>query len=164
MHKPSYNLTSYANTVADFIVQKLILLKKQIPCDIIVFRGDFLEILVGFAICFIVILALAIYIAKVLKQNKIKPAGKSFTSERTYEIKDEFLTVTVQAKVIDLLCKAELVGIKRPKATEIFTVVFETDSNEIIKITVPKEMYDGLEIGQQGELTIVEGELYSFVI
>ena len=25
-------------------------------------------------------------------------------------------------------------------------------------------MYDGLEIGQSGEVTLVEGELYSFII
>ena len=36
--------------------------------------------------------------------------------------------------------------------------------NETIKIEIPQEMYDGLETGQYGEVTLVEGELYSFII
>lgn len=41
---------------------------------------------------------------------------------------------------------------------------FKTDEKEIIKLEIPQEMYDGLEIGQSGEVTLVEGELYSFII
>ena len=40
---------------------------------------------------------------------------------------------------------------------------FKTDE-KIIKLDIPQEMYDGLEIGQSGEVTLVEGELYSFII
>ena len=43
------------------------------------------------------------------------------------------------------------------------TVEFKTDE-KIIKLDIPQEMYDGLEIGQSGEVTLVEGELYSFII
>ena len=41
---------------------------------------------------------------------------------------------------------------------------FKTDEKEIIKLEIPQEMYDGLEIGQSGEVTLVEWELYSFII
>ncbi len=56
-----------------------------------------------------------------------------------------------------------MVGIKTPKAVTIYTVEFKTDE-KIIKLDIPQEMYDGLEIGQSGEVTLVEGELYSFII
>ena len=56
-----------------------------------------------------------------------------------------------------------MVGIKSPKAVTIYTVEFKKD-DELIKIDIPQEMYDGLEIGLIGEVTLVEGELYSFVI
>ena len=56
-----------------------------------------------------------------------------------------------------------MVGIKTPKSVEIYTVEFKND-DELIKLDIPQEMYDGLEIGQIGEVTLVEGELYSFII
>lgn len=56
-----------------------------------------------------------------------------------------------------------MVGIKTQKAVTIYTVEFKTDE-KIIKLDIPKEMYDGLEIGKSGEVTLVEGELYSFII
>ena len=60
-------------------------------------------------------------------------------------------------------CRVDMVGIKTPKAVTIYTVEFKTDE-KIIKLDIPQEMYDGLEIGQSGEVTLVEGELYSFII
>lgn len=76
----------------------------------------------------------------------------------------EFKTVKVQAKVIDLSCRVDMVGIKTPKSTEFFTAVFEINNGQIIRVDVPQEMYEGLEKGQKGELTLVENELYSFII
>ncbi len=80
------------------------------------------------------------------------------------DYKVEFKTVKVQAKVIDLSCRVDMVGIKTPKSTEFFTAVFEINNGEIIRVDVPQEMYEGLEKGQKGELTLVENELYSFII
>ena len=60
-------------------------------------------------------------------------------------------------------CRVDMVGIKTQKAVTIYTVEFKT-GEKIIKLDIPQEMYDGLEIGQSGEVTLVEGELYSFII
>ena len=38
------------------------------------------------------------------------------------------------------------------------------EKEKFIKLEIPQEMYDGLEIGQIGEVTLVEGELYSFIV
>ena len=66
--------------------------------------------------------------------------------------------------VVDLFCRTEMIGTKVPRSVKVFTVVFEIDNKKRIKLDVPEEMYDGIETGQSGEVTVVEGELYSFVI
>ena len=57
-----------------------------------------------------------------------------------------------------------MVGYMTPKLVKTYTVIFRKDDNETIKIEIPQEMYDGLETGHYGEVTLVEGELYSFII
>lgn len=73
-------------------------------------------------------------------------------------------TLTASATVIDQYCVVRTIGYKTPKTIKTFTVVFQTDTGEIIKQDVPEEMYDGFEKGQTGLLTIVDEDLYSFVL
>ena len=79
------------------------------------------------------------------------------------EIKTEFETVKFRAEIVDLSCRVEMIGIKTPKSVEIYSVAIKTEE-KIINLNIPHEMYDGLEIGQIGEVTLVDGELFSFVI
>lgn len=95
------------------------------------------------------------------KRNKLK---KETPVTEAPKIKDEFDTVKFYATVVDLFCRTEMIGTKAPRSVKVFTVVFETDKKKRIKLDVPEEMYDGIETGQSGEVTVVEGELYSFVI
>ncbi|MEE1065363.1 MAG: DUF2500 family protein [Acutalibacteraceae bacterium] len=95
------------------------------------------------------------------KRNKLK---KETPVTEAPKIKDEFDTVKFYATVVDLFCRTEMIGTKAPRSVKVFTVVFETDNKKRIKLDVPEEMYDGIETGQSGEVTVVEGELYSFVI
>lgn len=93
-----------------------------------------------------------------------KKYGKEANKLQPITEKSEFETSVLNAEIIDLNCRAVMTGGKTPKALTIFTAVFKTDNNEKITLNVPQEMYDGLEVGQKGELTLKEGELYSFVI
>ena len=95
------------------------------------------------------------------KRNNLK---KETPVTEAPKIKDEFETVKFHATVVDLFCRTEMIGTKAPRSVKVFTVVFETDNKKRIKLDVPEEMYDGIETGQSGEVTVVEGELYSFVI
>ena len=104
------------------------------------------------------------YIRKIIKPYKQSESEKVESNSSQTEIKTEFETVKFQAEIIDLSCRVDMVGIKTPKTVTIYTIVFKNDQNEMIRLDVPQEMYDGLEIGQIGELTLVEGELYSFVV
>lgn len=113
-------------------------------------------ICIGFCICVIIALT-GYYIAHVVKQvkkgddeTKIAPANK-------FKIRTEFETSTFNAEIVDLSCSAMTIGGKYPKAVDVYTAVFVTDKNEQINLNVPQEMYDGLEVGQKGELTLAEG-------
>ena len=74
----------------------------------------------------------------------------------------EYTTVTTRATVVDQTCCVKTIGIKTPKTIKEFTITFQSENGEIIRLNVPEEMYDGFEKGQTGTLTIVDGELYGF--
>ena len=121
-----------------------------------------MDFIIYFCICICAIIIFALYIRKIIKPYKQKEKIESDSSP--LEIKTEFETVKFQAEIVNLTCRVEMVGIKTPKSVEIYTVVFQNDKKELVQLDIPQEMYDGLEIGQIGEVTLVEGELYSFVI
>ena len=105
-------------------------------------------IIIVFCLFICAVIALALYIRKIIKPYKQKEKTESNSSPS--EIKTEFETVKFKAQIVDLRCRVDMVE-------------FKTDE-KIIKLDIPQEMYDGLEIGQSGEVTLVEGELYSFII
>ncbi|MBQ8783724.1 MAG: hypothetical protein IJZ57_08140 [Clostridia bacterium] len=123
-----------------------------------------MDFIIYFAICICAVAFFAVYIGKTVKKYKQNETEKMKPTEDVNEIKSEFTTIKTKAKVIDLTCRVEMVGVKTPKTVEIFTVVFETDDKEIIEINTSQEMYEGFEKGQYGELTLADGELYSFII
>ena len=88
-------------------------------------------------------------------QNEVDPY-----SEEIFE--QEIVKSEMRVSVVDQFCRVEMVGIRSPKSVEIFTVVFETDEGKSLKFDVLKEIYDGIDVGQRGILTVVNGELYSF--
>lgn len=123
-----------------------------------------MDFIIYFCLCICAVIIFAFYIRKIIKPYKQSESEKDKSILSSQEIKTEFETVKFQAEVIDLSCRVDMVGIKQPKTVTIYTVIFETYEKEIIKLEVPQEMYDGLEIGQRGEVTLVEGELYSFIL
>ncbi len=122
----------------------------------------FVVLLVIFIIAVVAFLVFSVimYIRQ-CKRNKLK---KETPVTEAPKIKDEFETVKFHATVVDLFCRTEMTGTKTPRSVKVFTVVFETDDKKQIKLDVPEEMYDGIEIGQSGEVTLIEGELFSFVV
>ena len=77
-------------------------------------------------------------------------------------VEPEYTTLTTTATVIEQTCCVKTVGIKTPKTIKEFTVVFQTETGNILKLNVQEEMYDGLEQGQTGRLSLVDGQLYGF--
>ena len=96
-----------------------------------------------------------------IKYKKDHPGGVEAEIEKMF-IEPESVTTTVKATVIDMVCCAKMIGTKTPKAVREFTVIFEAQNKEILKINVPEEMYDGFDKGQTGILTLVDGNIYGF--
>ena len=74
----------------------------------------------------------------------------------------ESTTLTTTATVVEQTCCVKTVGAKTPKTIKEFTVVFRTETGNILKLNVPEEMYDGFEQGQTGSLSLVDGQIYGF--
>jgi uncharacterized membrane protein YqiK len=120
--------------------------------------------------CIIAVLALIGIVAIVawlilrylLKPERLQAELERQRAQNIDPFESPIASEELRATVIDHTCQVQMVGTKTPKATKIFTVVFRTEEEKILSLNVPEEMYDGFEIGQNGLLTLVDGELYGF--
>ncbi|MBO5271054.1 MAG: hypothetical protein J6B77_09725 [Clostridia bacterium] len=113
------------------------------------------------------VIVLAIVGFAALMIRSYKRAGKNAAAEEAYveeRLKETPETVTVHARVVDQCCFTTTVGIKAPKAVKAFFVSFAGDDGMLYKIPVSEEMYDAFEIGQVGELTLINGEVGSYIL
>ena len=94
---------------------------------------------------------------KLLKRD----IGKEYEPQNKSN-KPEYTTLTIEATVVDQACCVKMIGYKTPKTIKEFTITFRTESGEIIRLSVPEEMYDGFDKNQTGILTLVDGQLYGF--
>ena len=101
---------------------------------------------------------MAIYNDKYEKEQKAKQANNP---KGDYPEPEE---LHVHAKVAKMECATRYVGIKQPKLIKDFLVFFEDDEGKAIRLFVDEEYYLSMEVGQVGNLTLIDGELYSFVL
>ncbi len=126
----------------------------------------FNEIFPTIVMCFVFLgvviffVLLGVQITKSNKLHKNDPPEKNIKTDLDYK----FTTIEMNATVVDMMCSTRVVGQKSVKSVEEFFVCFKTENNDIIKLKVLKEMYDGFEIGQTGKLQLVDGELFGFEI
>ena len=99
-----------------------------------------------------------------LKPENIQKELERQRAQNADPFEPQFTTEEIRATVMDHTCEVKLVGTKTPKATKIFTVVFRTEDDKVLSFNVPEEMYDGFEKGQEGILTLVDGQVYGFAI
>ena len=74
---------------------------------------------------------------------------------------------TFQAEVIDIACGVYMDDgqfYTQPKAVKEFCVKFRDGDGNIHNVLIPEELYDAFEIGQHGTLTLIDGNLSSFVL
>jgi len=92
------------------------------------------------------------------KQDVPRPAPvwKEEPEEREYALQK------VKATVVDLACGVRTVGLQPPKTITEFAVAFQSATGQVYRFTIPEEMYEGLEKGQTGILSFIDGELYGF--
>ncbi len=127
--------------------------------DQLLFNIFFWGVFVGGGTIFIIfasVMAVKQYKRDIAKQKELKE-NKDIKPDEP-----EYTTVTIKATVVDQACFVKTVGIKIPKTVKEFSIVFQTENDEILKLNVPEEMYNGFEQGQTGILSIIDGELYGF--
>ena len=121
---------------------------------------DTAAIIFGFLILisfFVVMFTLLIKSEKYEKAKREQEKNNPANNEER-----EFETIELNVKVVDQCCTTRMVGVKYPKSIEEYFISFQKDNDEVLKLSVPKEYYDGFVIGQVGVLTLVDGEIYSF--
>ena len=113
-------------------------------------------------ILFLIIFFASAFIVGILVNKEQKSKKEQEKNNFSYNEDREFETIELKVKVVDQFCTTRMVGVKYPKSIEEYFISFEKDNGEVLKLLVPRECYDGFEIGQKGLLTLVDGELYSF--
>ena len=76
------------------------------------------------------------------------------------------ITVT-RAEVVDMACGVNSVGYqgyKLPRAVKSFVISFRTESGELLHLEVEEEYYDAFDIGQVGDLELINGRIASFEV
>ncbi len=89
--------------------------------------------------------------------------GETKIALRQKSLDIEPTIVTLHAKVVDQRCFVTRTGTKIPKVVKHFVVIFQ-DDERTYEIAVEEEMYDAFEIGQIGELTLIDGNIASYVL
>ena len=72
---------------------------------------------------------------------------------------------TAYTEVVDMVCGVSSEGynnFKMPRAEKYFIISFKDESGEVLKVSVPEEVYEGFDIGLRGTLTLIDGQLDSF--
>lgn len=113
-------------------------------------------------ILFLTIFSASAFIVGILVNKEQKSKKEQEENNFSYNEDREFETIEINVKVVDQSCITRMVGVKYPKSIEEYFISFEKDNGEVLNLLVPKECYDGFEIGQVGVLTLVDGKLYSF--
>ena len=65
-------------------------------------------------------------------------------------------------QVIDMFCHSSLVGTKEPKSIQTFIIRFEDEYGEQFDLPVIEDYYQAIDVGQEGVLSTVDGDFYSF--
>ncbi len=116
-----------------------------------------------FVIALIVaVVSVTIFIVFLKKQKESMTPEDIEAQDKKLFIDPAVLRTEIHAKVIEQSCFVKMVGLKDPETVRVFNIVFETDKGDVLKFDVPEEMYHGMDVGQQGIVTFVDGDLYGF--
>ncbi|MBO5101931.1 MAG: hypothetical protein J6C39_05300 [Clostridia bacterium] len=98
---------------------------------------------------------------------KTKPSKKEMIAEEDERLNAEGEIFETHAEVVDMACDTVSVGYqsyKLPRAEKHFFVKFRDDDGQIYDIQVSEEYYFAFEAGQRGTLTLLDGQIDSFVL
>ena len=109
----------------------------------------------------------ALFIIILVVAFKTKPTKEEMEAEENKRLGAEAEVFETHAEVVDMACDVVSVGYhayKLPKAERNFFVKFRYDNGEIHDFKVDESYYGAFEVGQKGELTLLDGRIDSFVL
>lgn len=106
------------------------------------------------------VLVFVILMVSVLMVWRIEVKAKKEAPEEPAP--EEPVLTEVRATVADMACGVEVRGTKTVRAVKYFRVCFVLEGGESLTLEIPEEMYEGIEVGQTGKMTLVDGQLYGF--
>lgn len=77
---------------------------------------------------------------------------------------EDYPLVTVNAVVKEMRCGTSMVGMKSPKSTKFFMIMFLTENNENLTYQVSEELYLSLSEGMNGSLATINGNFFDFQV
>ena len=121
-------------------------------------------ILVIFGALVIIGFFIGLFYLNHLEEKLKKQDNKTISPQRDiYDIDNyEPFENTIKATVVDMFCKSELIGTKEPKSIQTFIIRFEDEYGKQFDLPVIEDYYHAIEIDQEGILTTLDNEFYSF--
>jgi hypothetical protein len=127
-------------------------------------NSEFTTLIICAAGIIILFVTLGFCLVKAIKNapRQREEAKRQIAKRQAILSEDGIQMQELEASVVDLSCQVNMVGIHTPKTEKCFFVTFQTKQQEKLMFEIPEEMYQGLELGQQGQLTYIEECLYGF--
>ena len=122
-----------------------------------------LIIIGGVGAILILTIILAIIENRRNKKNNIPTSKERIRALEDEQLNDEGERTVFHAEVIDMACDVRMFGYKQPRTERLFLIKFKSEGGDIYDVRVSEEMYSGFEIGLSGTLTLIDGQIDSFV-
>ena len=108
-----------------------------------------------------------LFIVAIRKDLKRAPSKEEIRAaeDAIFDVEPE--VTRTRAEVVDTVCGVNSVGYqgyKLPRAVKSFVISFKTVEGELLHLEVEEEYYSAFEIGQVGELELINGRIASFEV
>lgn len=104
---------------------------------------------------------LALVLTAVIRHRKQDGAK---TAPHAEWVDIEPTVIKMHARVLDQRCFTAWTGTKMPRSVKHFVVAFQDDHGQTHEMEVREDLYDCFEIGQVGELTLIDGRVAGYVL
>ena len=118
-------------------------------------------------IAVLAVIVIPLFIVAIRREFKKAPDKEKIRDEEDALFETEPEITRARAEVVDMACGVNSVGYqgyKLPRAVKSFVISFRTESGELLHLEVEEEYYDAFDIGQVGDLELINGRIASFEV
>ena len=115
-------------------------------------------------ILIVIILVALVPICLLTIPRKNKGSAKEAGNDEEARLNREPITKKLHVTVTAVNCTVRSEGFRLPRTVKEFFVTFKDDEEKTFVLFVDEASYGGFDIGQTGEITLVDGVLLNFVL